>query len=285
MQKKLTPENCVYYFLKNDKNFPVTVHDINTKFESLIAYNHFAANVPIIFAKGQVSSTTAYGPKTVFQKHPWLANVHRYVVQNFLPNNADIVCLKFLKHDGSMGTKNYPINLKMNKEEDDDAYVAKANATMKHHDYMVLRTGTSTVVGVDGLQNVFNIEGTQQQKGRNGTLIVNLGGARDFQLETVVQVGDVPAKSTTTIRLVHSSVMNFGVPLNSVATHSVLGGGMGKRLSLVYEYALLAETFTSVEDEIKFFDNSWSNTKFTRYNIVPDINIKQENSRRGTNRA
>ena len=43
-------------------------------------------------------------------------------------------------------------------------------------------------------------------------------------------VGDVPAKSTMTIHLEHSSVMNFGVPLNSVATHCVLGGGMGKHL-------------------------------------------------------
>ena len=32
------------------------------------------------------------------------------------------------------------------------------------------------------------------------------------------------------IHLEHSSVMNFGVPLNSVATHCVLGGGMGKHL-------------------------------------------------------
>jgi hypothetical protein len=43
---------------------------------------------------------------------------------------------------------------------------------------MVLQTSSLTVVGVDGLQNEFNIEGSQQQKGRNGTLIVNLKNQR-----------------------------------------------------------------------------------------------------------
>ena len=38
-------------------------------------------------------------------------------------------------------------------------------------------------------------------------------------------------------KLTHGSVVAFGAQLNSVATHSVLGGGAGFRMSLVYEFA------------------------------------------------
>jgi hypothetical protein len=38
-------------------------------------------------------------------------------------------------------------------------------------------------------------------------------------------------------KLTHGSVVAFGAELNSVATHSVIGGGNGHRMSLVYEFA------------------------------------------------
>ena len=75
-----------------------------------------------------------------------------------------------------------------------------------HGMHISLHNITKTVVGIHGLPNDFK-EGSQQQKGRNGTLIVNLGGIRNFQLETVVPVGNAPAKMKMTICLEHSSVM------------------------------------------------------------------------------
>ena len=276
---ELSQEKCAFYYRYSDDKCPATVSDIDEIFDLLDAYNHFASRAPIIVAKGRVSAKSQYGPATVFAKHPLLLQIHKHVVANHLPKGSIITSLKFLKHDGTSGTKGNAIPLDIDNESDneDTSYSKNSNTTSAHHDYLVLRSSKYKVVGVKGATNSFNKNGSQQQQGRNATLIVNLGGSRLFQFETDVELEDLPRNTKTTVPLTHSSVVSFGILLNAIATHCVLNGGMGKRLSLVYEYALRADSFSGIHDEVDFFDRMWmENSNFTRSTIVQDVQVKVE---------
>ena len=105
---------------------------------------------------------------------------------------------------------------------------------------------------------------SQQQHGRNGTLIVNLGGKRIFRVVATETFGSISKGTTMSFVLTHGSLVVFGVGVNVLVEHEVLPGGLDKRLSLVYEFALYKDKFTSIQDDLEHFD------KLYHYFDVPD---------------
>ena len=113
--------------------------------------------------------------------------------------------------------------------------------------------------------------GTQQEQGRNGTLIVNVGGQRQLKVVAVAPAGELCQGDTCTVQLEHSSVVVFGCALNAVATHEVLDGGKGERLSLVYEFALYPEKFVSIREDLEYFDEAFNDGVYKRQLLWRDI--------------
>ena len=70
-----------------------------------------------------------YYTATVMSKHEWLSRIHSDVL-TLMPNDCKICSLKWIKHDGSLGTSVQPINV------EGKYIVSEANHTPPHRDYM-----------------------------------------------------------------------------------------------------------------------------------------------------
>ena len=142
----------------------------------------------------------------------------------------------------------------------EDAYFQKANYTPPHRDYMCLRVAEGQLVGRGGrcIDHKWRAgRCTQQARGRNGTLILNLGGARTLRFRAVEDFGTTTSGMSLDVRLDDRSVVVFGAGVNAITEHEVLPGGLGKRLSLVYEFALYQDSFSSILGDLEHFDKKF----------------------------
>ena len=128
------------------------------------------------------------------KNHPWLQKIHDKVISTLLPG-INVTSIKFLKHDGSHGTRWLPIP-NVEDENGNNDYHQAVNKTNCHHDYICLRTGEHTIIGQLGEEIEYvpiskNPKSSQQKQGRNGTSIVNIGGTQRFLVTTVVNDPDL----------------------------------------------------------------------------------------------
>ena len=147
--------------------------------------------------------------------------------------DCTVCSLKWIKHDGSAGTEAVPVEV-----GGEAAYFQKANYTPPHRDYMCLRVAEGQLVGRGGccIDHKWRAgRCTQQARGRNGSLILNLGGARTLRFRAAEDFGTTTSGMLLDVPLVDRSVVVFGAGVNAITEHEVLPGGLGKRLSLVYQ--------------------------------------------------
>ena len=68
-------------------------------------------------------------------------------------------------------------------------------------------------------------------------------------------------------RIDHGDVVAFGSKLNAVATHEVLPGGKGKRMSLVYEFAVHNDDYTDDRKDDAFHNHM--GVKDGKFKLLP----------------
>ena len=85
--------------------------ELGNVFPNLVTFKHFASGAKILFAKGKVGATSEFGLQSVLTRHPTLRDVHRYVMEQCLPQGCNICSVKFLKHDGTPGMERNPIKV------------------------------------------------------------------------------------------------------------------------------------------------------------------------------
>ena len=99
--------------------------------------------------RGGVNNTGTCGISVVMKKHPWLGTLHRKVMDTYFKDDAfSVIQLKFLRHNAGGGTVSAPVDLSADEEAYE--YWVKENKTPPHHDYMTVRTGVGTLIGVRG---------------------------------------------------------------------------------------------------------------------------------------
>jgi glutaredoxin len=195
-----------------------------------------------MMAKGGLGGVSEYGLITVLERYPFLKRVHQYALDTYIDKN-DVTSIKFIVHTGQQGMKDDAIILYEDHNEDDPYdYIDSENHTAAHQDYMCHRHGDNgeLILGCGSTVKEYksNTTAQQQNRGRNATLIMNLGHDRTLQIRSCVDDDHELANITMNHHLAHGDVIAFGTQLNAVATHTVLGGSTGNRISLVYELAL-----------------------------------------------
>jgi hypothetical protein len=216
---------------------------IHDNVSNIQRYTHFSSKGNIMMAKGGLGGVSEYGLITVLNRYPFLKRVHEYILDNYINENS-VTSIKFIVHTGQQGMKDDAIILYEDHNEDDPYdYIVSENHTAEHHDYMCHRHGDNgeLILGCGNTVKEYksNTTAQQQNRGRNATLIMNLGHDRTLQIKSCVDDDHHElANITMNHHLTHGDVIAFGTQFNAVATHAVLGGSTGNRISLVYELAL-----------------------------------------------
>jgi hypothetical protein len=114
---------------------------------------HFASHEKIVAVKGK-PNTKKLSPLSianVSKKFPWLAAIHKEIMEQYFPNKKiSVVCLKFLRHDGGGGSTETD-RIDVSNEDHPYEYYPKRNQTPPHHDYMCVRIGKDTQIGIRGI--------------------------------------------------------------------------------------------------------------------------------------